>query len=718
MTMKKRIISLILVVVMSVLTLASCAYSYTGDDMTKYATFDKDAFLAALAEFEILDGDFTENAETREQKVLDTIMASLAKLADTDDKKTEGTVGENDLFYYCYYATAVINDVEYTFFTSTMKESAATSVQLGLGEYTTDLAEKIAEAFAGYEFTEGSAYEQVTSGGVTAGQIVYLSYTRAYEQTDSEGMIEDVTETVASHRVVLDENNALHKHLIDNATVGTKISTLDWTDEAYAEDVRGTYTNLVIDWVETGAYKTVTDVTYTEDKNESPTVYTGSTKQNLKDVELTYHVYPVSYVEVAEITAESILNDIYSDDLTLDILATILFGKDYSEHEHSEDEEDDTAHQLLEKYEFTVEGEELSLEDFVTKLVSAQTDVADSKEAMDAAKEDYDEAVEALETAQTTFDEKTTALEEAEAAYATEATDANKTAVDEAKEALATATDKLEAAQDDLEEAEKAYLGAEATDTEEAEEGAKGEYDAAVADRDALITELTATIDGGADTIVTGYKNNIVYADLEADYNDDINEKVATYVYEQIIAGVTVTSYPKKAVKSAYDYLIDSYEYCFYENYTLSGSSNSSATQSYYKQYGGSFKNFLIQHVIPNEFDQEVDTYDEAVAVVEEAAKAHVAEAIAINIVAQAFDLVLTKDEFKDLTENNYIYTYYVDSYYEDSFEIMYQFDKLMDALIESEETEEGIATLVSYDNDYIGTVKRVEELTVETETE
>lgn len=362
--------------------------------------------------------------------------------------------------------------------------------------------------------------------------------------------------------------------------------------------------------------------------------------------------------------------------------------------------------------------EELSLEDFVTKLVSAQTDVADAKEAMEAAKEDYDEAVEALETAQTTFDEKTTALEEAEAAYATEATDANKTAVDEAKEALATATDKLEAAQDDLEEAEKAYLGAEATDTEEAEEGAKGEYDTAVADRDALITELTATIDGGADTIVTGYKNNIVYADLEADYNDDINEKVATYVYEQIIAAVTVTSYPKKAVKSAYDYLIDSYEYCFYENYTLSGSSNSSATQSYYKQYGGSFKNFLIQHVIPNEFDQEVDTYDEAVAVVEEAAKAHVAEAIAINIVAQAFDLVLTKDEFKDLTENNYIYTYYVDSYYEDSFEIMYQFDKLMDALIESEETEEGIATLVSYDNDYIGTVKRVEELTVETETE
>ena len=56
--------------------------------------------------------------------------------------------------------------------------------------------------------------------------------------------------------------------------------------------------------------------------------------------------------------------------------------------------------------------------------------------------------------------------------------------------------------------------------------------------------------------------------------------------------------------------------------------------------------------------------------------------------------------------------------YYEDSFELIYQFDKLMDALLESEETEDGIATLISYKNDYIGTVKRVEELTKETVTE
>ena len=720
MTMKKRIISLILVVVMSVLTLASCAYSYTKDNMNKYATFDKAKFLAALAEFEVEDGDFTEDAETRAQKVLDTILASLAKAADTDDKKEEGKVGVNDLIYYCYYATATIKDVEYTFYVDKMKESAAISLQLGLGDYSTDFAKKVAEAFKDFEFTAESIYNQVTEGSVKNGDIVFLTYTRKYSKTDAEGKVEEITENYVNHRVVLDETNPLHKYLIDNATVGNKISTLDWTAETYDESVKGTYSNLVINWVETGSFKTFTDVSYTDAKTETPSFYTGSTatKQDLKDVELTYYVYPVYYVNVADITAESIINDIYGKNITLDDLAAILFGKDYTEHEHEEGEEDDTAHKLLEKYEFTVETKEISLEDFVTKLVSAQTKVKETKEAMEAAKEKYEKAVKALEEAESTVTEKTTALEDAKAKYATEATEANKTAVDAAQKALDEANKKVESAKDDVEETEKAYLGAEATDTEKAEDGARKEYEDAASDRNALVTELVATVEGGADSIVTGYKNNVIYVELETAYNSDIETKVATYVYEQLMASVNVTSYPKKAVKAAYKYLIDSYEYCFYENYKLDGTSNSSASQSYYKQYEGSFKNFLIQHVVKNEFNVDAKTYDEAVAAVENAAKAHVAEAIAINLVAQTFNLTLTKAEFKELTDDNYTYEYYVDLYYEDSFEVMYQFNKLMDELVKSEEKEDGLATLISYKNDYIGTVKRVEELTVKTETE
>ena len=106
------------------------------------------------------------------------------------------------------------------------------------------------------------------------------------------------------------------------------------------------------------------------------------------------------------------------------------------------------------------------------------------------------------------------------------------------------------------------------------------------------------------------------------------------------------------------------------------------------------------------------------IAAIEDAAKAHVAETIAINLVAQTFDLTLSKKEFKELTDDNYTYDYYKDVYYEDSFETIFQFDKLMDELIKSEEVEDGIATLISYKNDYIGTVKRVEELTKDAVTE
>ena len=57
----KRIISSILVVIMLVLSLASCGYSLKSDDMTDYATFnaeDKAAFEKALLELIIKDGEF------------------------------------------------------------------------------------------------------------------------------------------------------------------------------------------------------------------------------------------------------------------------------------------------------------------------------------------------------------------------------------------------------------------------------------------------------------------------------------------------------------------------------------------------------------------------------------------------------------------------------------------------------------------------------------
>ena len=120
--MKKRIISLILVAVMAVLALSGCAYSYDKDDMSNYATFDKDAFFKALADgsIKIEDADFGVDEDDRQLQVLDAIFTAIAKNVDTDNKKTEGVPGKYDIAYYCYYYTAEIDGKTVVFGTSGM----------------------------------------------------------------------------------------------------------------------------------------------------------------------------------------------------------------------------------------------------------------------------------------------------------------------------------------------------------------------------------------------------------------------------------------------------------------------------------------------------------------------------------------------------------------------------------------------------------------------
>ena len=101
--MKKRIISLILVVVMATLALSSCAYSYTKDDMSSYAKFDEEKFKKAILELVVSDADFGVNESVRLDKVEDAIFTTLAGQADKDDKKTEGVPAKYATYYYCYY---------------------------------------------------------------------------------------------------------------------------------------------------------------------------------------------------------------------------------------------------------------------------------------------------------------------------------------------------------------------------------------------------------------------------------------------------------------------------------------------------------------------------------------------------------------------------------------------------------------------------------------
>ncbi len=465
--MKKRIISLILVVVMSVLTLASCAFNYHKEDLSKYATFDYESFIKEVAKVTIEDGSFTDKDLTkREQMVADAIYSALAAKADTtvkyvgkvDDPETEEDesepqIGEHDLAYYCYYTTVEIEGVTYQFMTTYMKSSSAAKVQLGQQVVVDDeLTEKLLAGFEGFTFSEDTVYEQLSSGTIEKDMWVYISYTKEHSEKDAEGVEKTIAETASNHRVQVTEDDPFTKQLIGKSISSSEINVSKVT----VDGVEYTYDNVKVTYAEKGAEAfTFTHTPYpTEDnkdgKKVATTLYVGSDKKeiDLAGKELTYHVYPVNYVTVPEFTAENLVNEIYGSSISLSTMATLIFGDEYTDAHDSEDAET-AVDAVLEAYneKFTKDGVKLGLEDFIKALSTAQSTLKTKKTALDKAEEEYESALSALKTAKEALDkaieESKKANEEktkAENAY----TEANK-AYEEAK-AVAGAMDAYNAA--------------------------------------------------------------------------------------------------------------------------------------------------------------------------------------------------------------------------------------------------------------------------------
>ena len=235
--MKKRIISLFLVIAMLVLTLTGCAYNFSKKDMSKYTeSLDADSllayFVAQLSEFDIkVENEFV-NDGTRADRVMDKILANLAAKADTSVTKTEGKPGANDLIYYSYYITyteKAEDGTETTYLLSPAKMkvlavSSMNKVQLGLKHPATTLEESILGKLSGIVFGEGEgeykAYKNLTGSGteVKDGTVVYISYEREYEVVIDGKETAKKTDVFVSHRVVLDASNPFHAKLIEKHT--------------------------------------------------------------------------------------------------------------------------------------------------------------------------------------------------------------------------------------------------------------------------------------------------------------------------------------------------------------------------------------------------------------------------------------------------------------------------------------------------------------------
>lgn len=330
--MKRRIIAMLLVVVMLVLALTGCGYSYAKDDMKQYASFDKDAFLAALSDLKITDAEFTTDETVRATKVLDSIYEALAKAVDADEKVTTGTPGTYDVLYYVYYCTGVKDGTTYTFYANKMKESGASKLQLGLSDLA-DVSDKIDEAIKNLGAIDDYAYKTKTEGKTAAGDSVYISYTRKYTVETNDGGSQTTTETYSYVKLDIGtaEGTAFADKLIGK-DIGQEFSLEKITipEQINGKEEQVSYSGITIHWVvESGAeIPTFTYTPHTTSTKVAPAEnYTAdSGKIDLKDVELTYHVFPVYYNEVSDFNATSVLKDVFGTNLSTGSLE--MFSED------------------------------------------------------------------------------------------------------------------------------------------------------------------------------------------------------------------------------------------------------------------------------------------------------------------------------------------------------------------------------------------------------
>lgn len=455
--MKKRIICLILAVVMLSLSLVGCVYSYEDDELDAYVTYDEAAFVAAMKNLVIVGGDFTEDAETRANKVYDAIYSLLASNATNTDKKNTGKPADHDKFYYCYYITFEKDGKTVQLAPDYMATGKAKSFQLGQKIYSAKLDEEISKIAKDFEFTAENAYSQdsSTANKVEAGQFAAITYSYSYDSDPAEDKETLVKGTVTLQLVTLDSNNPLHAKLIGkniNTEFSEKVTGDNNTETTVKEIVIPKDSGFVINGEEvnaeikvTGAkvayvvkgtpLTTVVDKTYSEEPSTALKDIYGN-EHKVKDVDLTYHVYANAYSVVDELDATNIIKLIYGKNLTKDTLKNmIILGAELSEK--TEEEQAAYFENNFKINGLTANEGSTVFDTLADKLVTALSDVATKKSTLTTAESaetkaqtDYNEAAaevkekpdseaakEELKEAEKTLNEKKEAVNKAKTAY-------------------------------------------------------------------------------------------------------------------------------------------------------------------------------------------------------------------------------------------------------------------------------------------------------------
>ncbi len=744
--MKKRIISLVLVVVMLLSFLCSCSFNYANRKLTKYASFNATEFEKALLSLVIDDGDFGIDEVTRHTKVLDTIFAALATDAGTDNKIYDATVGKYDVLYYGYYVTfskeiekevdgeKVKETVEYTVFTDAMNPAKPGSLQFGLldsDEKEETLGEKI-EALVGDKNIKDYVFSATTEGKTEAGDKICISYTMTYsvpkldadgkQEIDAEGkpLYESKTVTVNYGIVTLDtpvvtpdedtpdadtpdeDTPATTEETGDNTTtdggndtttdggttdggttdkpieklplltyligqkvgkVGTdgKYENVKWTDDEGVEhDV--TYTGLTINWIiedEGTEIGTVTDKTYTTSKKVKDV---NGVEVDLKDAELTYHIFPMYIVDVV-------------DQLDTEVVLKKILGTDTDKDGTVEDSEKGSL-ALFNSEEFK-NGED-TLKTLIEKLVTAYNDLAKAEKALvtaeDKAKKEAEKEAEKNESSTA----KPAAEESTEDGTTEDGTTEDGTTEDGTTNDGTTEDGTTEDGTTNDGTTEEKPV--EKTEVEKAQDDVKEKQQKV----DELVGKIAAATNGKKTVgeIIVGEYQSAVYDNLEASYVSSIRTNLSKEIFKLAEKYVTFTGkLPKSAVKQAYERIENVHKYNFYQgNYTNSDKT----TVPNYVKYEGNYENFLKVALGL----KTTDTMENCKAKMTEQAEKAVKELIIVYTIADHYgdDVKLTKEQKKSVKNN--IYVVYLGVEEDDLLHAM-QWDNVVNHILEQDDADE-----------------------------
>ncbi len=650
--MKKRIISLMLVIVLAVLSLASCAYSYERDNMSNYVNFDVDGFLAKLEEgLSIKDESFTSVKETRDERVLDAIFTTLVGKADKTEKVTEGTPSKYDTYHYCFYCTFENDKGETVYiYTSSMKESTASNTKVQLGMSTLDgLDLEIANKVKDLDIT-GKAYSTDSTSKVIAGNTVVVSYTKnvptadgGLEETVYEYQIIEIPETTPEN----DADKTFADKLVGLTAGASKGSDIEVTEDGKKVTYAGTKVNWIIKTGKEAAftvkYTPYTDDNTDKDKVEVSTIHGSKDKVDIKNKELTYHIFPVYYIEVvSELTAEVIVDTILGNKLWTD-----------SDSDKKVDEGEKGVLDVFTDDDYK-NGED-SISAIIEKLYELQLELDDAKKELEEAEEELDE----LES-------------DKAAAGSTSNPDLDKK-LEDAKKAKKDAEDAKAAAETAVDEQLKKLFGCTST----------GEGDKAV-----------------EEAIIEQYKKQ-QYDSLEAEYKEKIKQSLAKELYALAKEFMTfekngdVEVLPESAVNETYDRVINNYKYNFYEG-TYDTTTKESNYHYYVTEGHGGFEGYLMKQL-------SVDSADKAYAKIKENARASVKEIVCIFAFKAATgdtDVTPTEEQ-RDNALTTYYYNMYftagsanVDDIKENDYLPALQIDNILNYFLEEVEKKEGDESL------------------------